>query len=296
MKKFFLYARFCIIRVINFIYSGKSLKYSLNLALYYEQLGFVFRAARIYYKNIRMYPGDPRSYYGIAILYDNKKCYQDAITWFKKALHANPNFIPAWFFMANSLYELKDKHAALDCYKKVIELNSANFWAYNNAGSICEELDMNIEALQYFRKALKIIPKHHKVLFNMGVVFSKMGYEQKAQEYYWESIKGYNKYPYSFLNLSLLYKEEEKLDRAIVVISEGIRCNPRASFLYYNRACFLAMSGNIDDAFLDVFRAAKLNPVFLSYAEKDEELEIVRKHPEYQALKKYFQSRENANE
>ena len=127
-------------------------------------------------------------------------------------------------FMANSLYELDDKNAALDCYKKVIALNPTNFWAHNNAGSICEELGMNVEALHYFRKALEIIPRHHKVLFNMGVVFAKMGYEQKAQECYWESIRGYSRYPYSFLNLSLLYKEEKELTG--YNISEGIRCNP----------------------------------------------------------------------
>jgi tetratricopeptide (TPR) repeat protein len=121
-----------------------------------------------------------------------------------------------------------------------------------------------------------------------------MGYDQKAQEYYWESIRGYNHYPYSFLNLSLLYKNEEQLERAILVISEGIRCNPKASFLYYNRACFLAMSGNADDAFVDVVRAAKLNPSFISYAEKDEDLESVRKLPGYEALRKNLgQGQEN---
>ncbi len=295
MNNIILYVKLGIERVINYIKDGKSLEHSLNLALLYEQLGLTFRAARIYYKNVKTFPDDPRSYYGIAILYDNKKRYQDAIKWFKKALSVDANFVPAWFFMAGSQNELKDKQTALDCYKKVIELNPKNFWAYNNAGSICEELDMNVEALQYFRAALKINPKHHKVLFNMGVVFSKMGYEEKAQGYYLESIKGYKKYPYSFLNLSILYKDEHELDRAILVITEGIRCNPGASFLYYNRACFLAMLGKTEEAFRDIVRAAQLNPIFLRYADKDEELERVRNHPEYQALKAYLVKKENTN-
>ncbi|UZQ85501.1 hypothetical protein ODU73_002654 [Thermoclostridium stercorarium] len=56
------------------------------------------------------------------------------------------------------------------------------------------------------------------------------------------------------------------------------------------------MAGNIEEAFLDVVRAARLNPEFLSYAEKDKDLESVRKHPGYQALKKYLQDREKRNE
>lgn len=292
MRKLLLYARFGLIWVLSRINQKKSLQYTLELALVYEQLGLFFRSGRIYYKIVKKFPDDPRGYYGIAILHDNKKQYPKAITWYKKALEVNPEFIPAWFFMANAVYETGDKPSAIDCYKKVISLDHANFWAYNNAGSIFEELDMNLEALQYFRKALEIIPKQHKALFNIGVVFSKMGYEQKAQEYYWESIRGYNRYPYSFLNLSLLYRKEEQLDRAIVVISEGIRCNPDASFLYYNRACFLAIAGNADDAFVDVVHATKLNPTFINYAEKDEDLECVRKLPGYEALKKLLPEQE----
>lgn len=278
------------------IFLGKSLGLSLELALIYEQLGLYFRSGRLYCKCIRSWPGDPRGYYGVAILYDNVKRYDKAVTWYKKALEKDDCFIPAWFFLANAKYELGDKQGAIDCYKKVIQLDSDHFWAYNNTGSIYEELDMNTEALRYFRKALEIIPGQHKALFNIGVVLSKMGYDDKACEYYWESIRGNNRYPYSFLNLSLLYKKEKKLDRAIIVISEGIRCNPEASFLYYNRACFLAIAGNTRDAFLDIYRAAKLNPTFLNYADMDEDLENVRKLPGYEVLRKLLPEQGENNE
>lgn len=296
MKKWLQYAHLGAIWLLCKIIPGKSLHYSLELALIYERLGLFFRSGRIYYKCIKNWPEDPRSYYGVAILYDNKKRYDKAVHWYKKALDKDDCFIPAWFFLANAMYELGNKHEAIDCYKKVIQLDSSNFWAYNNTGSIYEELDMNTEALRYFRKALEIVPGQHKALFNIGVVLSKMGYDDKACEYYWESIRDNNRYPYSFLNLSLLYKKEEKLDRAIIVISEGIRCNPEASFLYYNRACFLAMAGNTRDAFLDIYRAAKLNPSFLSYAEKDEDLENVRKLPGYQVLRKMLPGQGENNE
>lgn len=296
MKKLLLYARLGVLSVLNRLFERKALQYSLELALVYEQLGRVLRAARMYNHVVKEYPKDPRGYYGIGMLYDNKKQYAYAIGWYKKALAVNPDFIPALFFMAGAVYETGDKKGALDCYHQVIRLNPTNFWAHNNAGSIYEELDMNTEALKYFRKALEIIPNQYKALFNIGVVLSKMGYEQKAQEYYWESIRWYNRYPYSFLNLSLLYKQEENLDRAIVVISEGIRCNPDASFLYYNRACYLAINGNTDEAFLDFVRATKLNPSFMDYAENDEDLELVRKLPGYEALKRMLKNREKENE
>ena len=296
MKELLLYIRYGLTCVLYRVNKKKNLQYALELALIAEQLGWVFRAARSYYRIIKEYPEDARGYYGIAILNDNRKQYHKANDWYKKALEVNPKFIPAWFFLAGAAHETGDKQMAIECYQKVIDLDPSNFWAYNNAGSICEELDRNTEALQYFRKALEIIPRQHKALFNIGVVLSKMGYEQKAQEYYWESIRGYNRYPYSFLNLSLLYKNQKQLERAIVVISEGIRCNPNASFLYYNRACFLAITGNVDDAFIDVVRAAKLNPSFIKYAEKDEDLESVRKLPGYKALKKILSKQEECNE
>jgi len=296
MKKIFLYARLGIISILNKISTKMRIKRSLEHALVYERLGNAFRAGRIFSKIINTYPKDPRGYYGMAMLYDNKGKYSKAIAWYNKSIEADLHFIPAWFFLANALYETGEKILSIECYKNVIQLDPENFWAYNNAGSIYEELDMNTEALKYFRKALEIIPGHHKALFNMGVVYSRMGYEKKAQEYYWESIRGNNKYPYSFLNLSLLYKKEDKLDRAIVVISEGIRCNPDASFLYYNRACLLAISGYVDEAFMDVARAAKLNPSYYGYAEKDDELANVRMHPGFKALKKAISSERISDE
>jgi hypothetical protein len=43
-------------------------------------------------------------------------------------------------------------------------------------------------------------------------------------------------------------------------------------------------------------RAAKLNPSFIKYAEKDEDLESVRKLPGYKALKKILSKQEECNE
>lgn len=296
MKKVLLYAQYGVIYLLYWLSGKKSLEYTLELALICDSLGYTIRAGRLYCKAVRKYPQDPRGYYGMGVLYDNKKQYYKAAVWYKKALTVRPDYVPAWFFLAGALYEEGDKQGAINCYEKVIQLEPTNFWAYNNTGSIYDELDKNLEALRYFRKALEIMPRHHKALFNIGVVLSKMGYEQKAQEYYWESIRCYKRYPYSFLNLSLLYKKEKKLDRAIIVISEGIRCNPEASFLYYNRACFLAIAGKTHDAFIDVLRAARLNPYFINYAEKDEELESVRKLPGYKLLRQMLIDKEDKDE
>ena len=131
------------------------------------------------------------------ILHDNRKRYTKAIHWYQKALEANPEFVPAWFFMANAVYEKGDKQKSIECYLKVISLDPTNFWACNNVGSVYEELNRNTEALRYFRKALEIMPGQHKALFNIGVVLSKWVTNEGAGKLL-RVDRGYNRYPYSF--------------------------------------------------------------------------------------------------
>nr|WP_242855773.1 tetratricopeptide repeat protein [Ruminiclostridium josui] len=59
---------------------------------------------------------------------------------------------------------------------------------------------------------------------------NRLGYTQKAIAYYNTSIEKNPRYPYSYLNLSLIYMEENDIEKAIEVISNGIRYNADASF------------------------------------------------------------------
>ena len=123
MKELLLYIRYGLTCVLYRVNKKKTLQYALELALIAEQLGWVFRAARSYYRIIKEYPEDARGYYGIAILNDNRKQYHKANDWYKKALEVNPKFIPAWFFLAGAAHETGDKQMAIECYQKVIDLD-----------------------------------------------------------------------------------------------------------------------------------------------------------------------------
>lgn len=71
------------------------------------------------------------------------------------------------------------------------------------------------------------------------------------------------------------------LDKAIEIISEGIKENPNQGFLYYNRACFFVNLKELYKAFEDLNKAIELDDIFEDYMKSDEELNPLRKLKEY---------------
>ncbi|WP_252891045.1 tetratricopeptide repeat protein [Thermoclostridium stercorarium] len=120
MKRVRLYIGLCIYGLVNYITGWKFPWISINLALVYDRMGRIYRAARIYHKVIKLHPQDPRAYYGIAILYDNKKRYEDAITWYKKSINVKADYIPACFFMANACMKKGIKPMPWSAIKKLL--------------------------------------------------------------------------------------------------------------------------------------------------------------------------------
>ena len=83
------------------------------------------------------------------------------------------------------------------------------------------------------------------------------------------------------MNLSVIYRDEEKFEKAIEVISEGIKENEDEGFLYYNRACFYVNIKENLKALKDVEKSIQLDDLFLDYMKKDKELDPIREFEEY---------------
>ena len=79
--------------------------------------------------------------------------------------------------------------------------------------------------------------------------------------------------------------EENDINKAIEVISNGVKFNPDASFLYYNRACFYTHTGNLDLALNDLITATDLSSELEEYMKTDNEIDPLR---ELELYKKRF--------
>lgn len=242
-----------------------------NMAQIYDEMDMPQDAIKIYERIIDINPKEAGAYYGIAIMEERLNNKEKALEYYHKAIEIDPNYDRAYYFAANLYDEMGDRDKALEYYKKVVELAPNDYIAYNNIGSLYEERGDLKNALKYLNKSLEIEKNYYKTLFNLGVVYYGLGDRQKALEFYFKS-KELNPYHESTcLNISAIFIEEKKYLDAINLLTEGIKYNPTAHDLYYNRACCYSILGEKEKAIKDLNQALILFPSIIKYIKADKD-------------------------
>jgi uncharacterized Ntn-hydrolase superfamily protein len=76
------------------------------------------------------------------------------------------------------------------------------------------------------------------------------------------------------------------LEKAIEQARKSVSLGPNMAETYYDLACYLSLSGQIDEAFVNIKVALKKAPHFKSMAKSDSDLDNLRKLPEFGELVK----------
>lgn len=268
-------------KAYNYQGGNENIELILNMAIFYDEIGEVNIARDKYYEVLQLDENEPRAYYGLGILADDREDYTEAIKYFKTAIYHDNYYAKAFFFLANAYDNVGEHEKSIENYKKVIELDADDFWAHINIGAIYEDRNNLDEALYHMKNALDIIPDHHIALFNLGVIYKKLNNLKMAMTYYKDSINAYKNYPFSYLNLAIIYKEAGDYKRAIKILDEAIKHNPEVSVLYYNRGCCKVNINELELALRDIIQSCELNLLLIDYVRKDEELDPIKELEAY---------------
>jgi tetratricopeptide (TPR) repeat protein len=82
--------------------------------------------------------------------------YHEAIAWYQRAIHINPDHYMAWFSKGFALTQLQHYDEALKAYDQVIQLKESYHLAWYNRGKVLEELQQYGDALASYQKALEL--------------------------------------------------------------------------------------------------------------------------------------------
>lgn len=99
--------------------------------------------------------------------YSSRADHTKAITYFKRSLMLNRDYLPAWTLMGHEFVELKNSHAAIEAYRKAIgtcrslraqltsatDVNAKDYRAWYGLGQAYELLDMPNYAIEYYNQA-----------------------------------------------------------------------------------------------------------------------------------------------
>ena len=254
-----------------------------DLAIIYDELDIPLKALRTYRRIIQLDSGQAGAYYGMATMHERLGEDERALEYYFKAVGIDPEYDRAYFYIANIYDEMGNEEKAIHYYGKVIDIKPDDHIAYNNLGSIYEEMGDYSRAYNMISRSIELEPNYYKALFNMGVIYKRLGNNEKAMEYYDRSLEN-EKYSDSYLNKSAIYIEEDRLEECVEVLTEGIRYNPYAEYLYYNRACCYSRLNMVDSAIEDLRKSILIYPGILDMAADDEDFNNIRKDQRFLAL------------
>lgn len=120
----------------------------------------------------------------LGAIYKSKKDYPNAITYFQKACHTQPDQINASLNLAR-IYVLTEQFTkALDVLKPLLNRPYVTYDLYQDLGYVYSQLGQLKPAQQAYQRYLKHVPDDAKVLNSMGVVQAKLGRLKQAGGYF----------------------------------------------------------------------------------------------------------------
>ncbi len=229
-------------------------------------------------------PYSAGAWFNLGVVYDNLEKHDEAIRAYDYATLIDDKYSSAWFNFG-ICYLGKDEYAkALDCFKKVLEIEGIedpNLPMY--LGQCYHKLDAEDKAVEYYQQAIKLDDKIHQAWYGLGVCldekekwfesihFFKKAYElddensvyafslasaeyktgniQSALEYFKRASELSPDDTDVWLDWSFIYFENEEIDLALSVIFDGIRQNPADASLYYRLTAYLMKAGKYKQAF-----------------------------------------------
>jgi tetratricopeptide (TPR) repeat protein len=124
----------------------------------------------------------PAYYYSLGNLADNKKQWETAITYYRKAAVIDNNYVDAYMGLAGDYYEKGQYDLEVRNYQAAALLDPDNEQAFYYLGSAYEDTDQFEKAVAAYLRALAIDPNYKEALHDLSIVYLSLGQADKARD------------------------------------------------------------------------------------------------------------------
>ena len=198
----------------------------MDLALKYQQAGYLGQAEELYRKILREQPNNIRIYLGLSFILRAKGRLDEAIPYYRKALELNPKHADVYSDLGSALQAKGRIDEAITYYQKTLELNPNHAVAYYNLGSAYQQKGELGDAIVHYRKAVEYNPG--AMLYNnLATALMQEGQIEEAISYYRKALQLNPDYVNAYYNLGSALREQNKPEEAIAAFDECLSINPK---------------------------------------------------------------------
>jgi tetratricopeptide (TPR) repeat protein len=162
-----------------------------GLGMTYHGLGRDDDAEKEYQRAIRLDPNDACPYAQSGNMYYEQGRYQEAIAAFKRAATLWPSY-GSYMYLGHSYIYARDFEAAVDAYKKAIQIDPKNERAHYQLGIAYDYLYRYEESVKEYNEALKLDPDYEEARYYLALAYAALHNRPAALEQY-EILRKTNK-------------------------------------------------------------------------------------------------------
>jgi tetratricopeptide (TPR) repeat protein len=198
------------------------------------------------------------SYKGYNFFYVEE--YDKSIKATKQAIKLDPKNSTYHLNLGLILAKTGKNEDAIYAFKTANKLDKDNYKICVNLAYASSGLNNFEDARDFYLKAIELNNQEDDYLCHeLAKTYKKLGNSKKAAEYLLKAIE-INKRLLYFLDLGELYHDEKKYKKSITNFSNAIKIFPNYASLYFYRAFSNFESGNVENAIVDIEKAAEIDP------------------------------------
>lgn len=183
-----------------------------------ELAGLYHEIARYNEKRQLRRPRLPEDVYlSLALVYIEMKKYPEAIRQCEKAAAIDARREEAYNLMGIAARRGGQPEKAIQCYRKIIEINPSHPSIYRNMGIAYMNMKpaKNSEALEAFSRAIKLAPNHAELYKYRGQIQARMGDNKEAEKAYLKCIELEPRNGRVHYKLAVVYYESKQYKKAL---------------------------------------------------------------------------------
>ena len=186
--------------------------------------------------------------------------FQQALSRASKALLNFPNSVVLCNICGNCNARLKQYDAAINSYKRALEIKPDDADAYNHMG-IAQMDNGNLEAaIHSYKQALNIKPDFALAYNNMGIALKNKGDLEAAIHSYKQALNIKPNYAKACRNLGNALKDKGDLEAAIDSYKQAVTLKPDDAEAYFNLGTALSIIGDREAAIANYRQASQIKP------------------------------------
>ena len=228
----------------------------------YVQTGYWKDSYSLWAHTLACTTENPVAHYNFGYALAGQGKLNAAIEQYKRALEINPYYAEGQNNWGNALASQGKATDAIEHYERALQINPDYAEGHSNLGLALAGQGKLDEAIGHYERALQIKPDNAEAHNNLGLALARQGKVTEAIEQYERALQIKPDLAEARINWGLALAGEGKLDEAIEQYERALQIKPDYAQAHYEWGVALDKQGKLTEALQHFERALQLDPDF----------------------------------